>query len=160
MNSHNTRSQKLDKRKVLCGTLSSLPLGSQACAPLYQQYLQGHQYSSSDNSWGDFYTSIIYLPFNFSAKGSLISITRIFQSVSPVLGRKNIYFTFIILFLTLTHSSLSSLSLTHILPLSPARLHPPSLSLHTLINKCHCPEYFDLYDLSPLGDPVANLTDI
>ena len=31
---------------------------------------------------------------------------------------------------------------------------------HTLINKGHCSQYLNLYDLSPLRDPEANLADI
>ena len=75
---------------------------------------------------------VIHPPFSFSARGSLMSMAKIFQSVSPV-GKKE-YF--------------NSLSLSL------------SLSLHTLINECHCSQYLDLDDLSPLGDPVANFTYI
>ena len=81
---------------------------------------------------------VIHPPFSFSARGSLMSMAKIFQSVSPV-GKKE-YFT--------------SLSLSLSLPLSLP------LSLHTLINECHCSQYLDLDDLSPLGDPVANFAYI
>ncbi len=32
--------------------------------------------------------------------------------------------------------------------------------MRTFINKGHCPQYLDLYDLSPPRDPAANLADI
>ena len=38
--------------------------------------------------------------------------------------------------------------------------HQQYTQRHTLVNKGHCSQYLDLYDLSPLGNPVANLTDI